>query len=119
MSSIARSAFVGYTYQFQVALLMVFFLEENLFDINQVRPEINDTHHNFDDIWCHRKRSLNDLFIQVKNHSQNEITFRDDKVYFNKKEVVKNQGLINIIVTRNEHNLTNNSETNGFEFYMN
>lgn len=119
MSSIARSAFVGYTYQFQVALLMVFFLEENLFDINQVRPEINDTHHNFDDIWCYRNRSLNDLFIQVKNHSQNEITFRDNKVYFNKKEVVQNQGLINIIVTRNQHNLTNNSEANGFEFYMN
>jgi len=119
MSIVAKSAFVGYTYQFQVALLSVFFLEENLFDINQVIPEIKAENHNFDDILCSRNSPNKNFYIQVKNYEKNQIIFDKDKVYFNSQEITTKQNAINIIVTRNTHNLDTNSESNGFRFYKN
>ena len=119
MSTVAKSAFVGYTYQFQVALLSVFFLEENLFDINQVIPEIKADNHNFDDILCCRNNSQKDFYIQVKNYESNRITFDNTKVCFNGQEIILKQNAINIIVTKNSHNLESNSEKNSFKFYKN
>ena len=78
VSTVAKSAFIGYTYQFQVALLAVFFLEEKLYDISQVIPEIDEIEHNFDDIMCIRDNPKKDLYIQVnlnKNYEKNGLKF--------------------------------------------
>lgn len=117
MSDTAKSAFVGFSYQFQVALLTTFFLEEKLFSINQVQSEIRKNSHDFDDIWCHREDGKMDFYVQAKNYTCNKIDILDDKVYFNGKEILLKQNAINIIVTRNSHNLENNSENNGFKYY--
>lgn len=119
MSTVAKSAFIGYTYQFQVALLAVFFLEEKLYDISQVIPEIDEIEHNFDDIMCIRDNPKKDLYIQVKNSEKNHFRFEDDNIYFNSQAITTRKHAINIIVTRNENNLNKNYEKNGLKFYMN
>lgn len=117
MSTIAKSAFIGYSYQFQVATMAVFFLEEGLYSIEQIKPEIDSSNHNFDDIYCYRARPNKDFYIQVKNCNINNITFMENKVFFNSKEIVKKENSINIIVTKNSHNLKQNHKSGGFNFY--
>lgn len=118
MSTSAKAAFVGYSYQLQVAILLVFLLEEKTYSLITIKPEI-DADDNFDDIECQRTDSNENLYLQIKNTTHNLITFKGNKIYFNNNEVIKRQGFTNIIVTRNPHNLINNSDFNGFCFYKN
>ena len=66
MPNPAKSAFIGYNYQNLVATFFVFLLEEEVYQIEEVRAEIGIEGESFDDIFVLRNDHTNNLYIQVK-----------------------------------------------------
>ena len=70
--------------------------------------QIKADNHNFDDILCCRNEfTKRFLHSSQKNYESNRITFDNTKVCFNGQEIILKQNAINIIVTKNSHNLLN------------
>ncbi|MDD4188410.1 MAG: hypothetical protein PHX04_06650 [Bacilli bacterium] len=119
MPNPAKSAFIGYNYQNLVATFFVFLLEEEVYQIEEVRAEIGIEGESFDDIFVLRNDHTNNLYIQVKNTINNLFTFNEEKVSLNKKELKLNKNGLNIIITKNDHNLNPTHRENGFAYYYN
>ncbi len=118
MSNPAKSAFIGYNYEAIVATLGVFLMEQGLFDINEVRPEIGPDGLSFDDIFLSRENAA-PIYLQTKNTTRNNIKIDNNDVYFNGSKLTLHEKAYNVIVTEKPTNLEYNFKYNGFEYYKN